>query len=187
MSNTLVIHPKDVTTDCLEVIYKDRDWDVVRDFEIATPELRKLVKEHDRIVMLGHGTPYGLLAGGYLLGKKKGFTRFHHFIVDGSFASLLRNKETFSIWCNSDKFFERYNIPGLHTGMIISEVGEEEYCLGRVWLTEEEMAKNMELFCGTFAKYIDLSPNEMKKKVLEEYVGDDPVTRYNRENILVLE
>ena len=71
--------------------------------------------------------------------------------------------------------------------MIISEVGEEEYCLGRVWLTEEEMAKNMELFCGTFAKYIDLSPNEMKTKVLEEYVGDDPVTRYNRENILVLE
>ncbi len=44
----------------------------------------------------------------------------------------------------------------------------------------------MELFCGTFAKYIDLPPEEMKRKVLEEYVGDDEVTRFNRERIIVL-
>jgi hypothetical protein len=48
------------------------------------------------------------------------------------------------------------------------------------------MDENMKLFCGAFAKYIDRSPEEMREKVLEEYVGDDPVTRYNRERIIVL-
>lgn len=184
--NTLVIHPQDVTTDCLSVIYENRDWDVVRDFEIKEKDLRELIKSHDRIIMLGHGTPQGLLAGGYLLGPNKGFTRFHHFIIQGNFVDILRGKETFSIWCNSDQFFRKYNLPGLHTGMIISEVSEEYYCLGRAWLDEEGMAKNMELFCGTFAKYVDLSPNEMREKVLGEYIGDDPVTKFNRERIIVL-
>ena len=48
------------------------------------------------------------------------------------------------------------------------------------------MARNMELFCGAFAKYIDLPPEEMRRRVLEEYVGDDEVTRFNRERIIVL-
>jgi hypothetical protein len=76
---------------------------------------------------------------------------------------------------------------GLHTGMIVSEVGEEMYIFKKVILDEEEMAKNMELFCGAFAKYIDLEPEEMKVKVLEEYVGDDEVTLFNRTNIRVLQ
>lgn len=148
--------------------------------------------------MLGHGTPYGLLAGG--IQKMKGdlegrsyFTRFHHYIVDGSLVEALRGKDTFSIWCNSDKFFSNYGLRGLHTGMIISELQEEFILPGALkaapWtppLNEEQMAKNMELFCGAFAKYIDLPPEECRKKVLEEYVGEDEVTQYNRERILVL-
>lgn len=183
-SNTLVIHPKDETTDCLSVIYEGRGWDVVRDPGINSKVLKKLIKSHDRIIMLGHGTPAGLLAGGYI--AEGHWVRFHHFIVDVSFANVLKGKETFSIWCNSDAFFRFHKLPGLHTGMIISEVGEEQYCFNRIFLSEEEMAKNMELFCGTFAKYIDLPPVEMKEKVLQEYIGDDPVTQFNRERIIVL-
>jgi len=148
--------------------------------------------------MLGHGTPFGLLAGG--IQKMKGdlegrsyFSRFHHYIVDDTLADALQGKDTFSIWCNSDKFFKVHGLKGLHTGMIISEVGEEVVLpgvfKGDIWtppLNEEQMAKNMELFCGTFAKYIDLTPEECRKRVLEEYVGEDEVTQYNRERILVL-
>lgn len=200
LSTTLVIHPKDKTTDCLSVIYEGRGWDVIRDYNTSRREVERQIRRHSRIIMLGHGTPYGLLAGGNIKGildRKTHFSRFHHYIVDDTLADALQGKDTFSIWCNSDKFFKVHGLKGLHTGMIISEVGEEVVLPGILsglaeddtWtppLNEEQMAKNMELFCGAFAKYIDLTPEECRKKVLEEYVGDDEVTLFNRERILVL-
>lgn len=185
LSNTLVVHPADPSTACLSVIYQGRGWDVITDWAIKEKKLREEIKLHDRIIMLGHGTPQGLLAGGYLWGHSE-WIRFHHYIIDGNFADILRSKETISIWCHSDLFFKKYKMKGLHTGMIISEVSEEMYILNRKWLTEEQMDENMKLFSEAFAKYIDRPPEEMREKVLEEYVGDDPVTRYNRERIIVL-
>lgn len=182
-SNTLVIHPKDLTTDCLAVIYEGRGWDVIRDYNTSPQEVLEAIKSHERIIMLGHGTPGGLLAGH---DSSYGFTRFHHFIVGAMHAEELKKKQTFSIWCNSDAFFKKHGIHGLHTGMIISEEDEEWAVLGRAPLDEEEMEVNMELFCGAFAKYIDLTPEECREKVLEEYVGDDEVTQFNRERIIVL-
>ena len=187
--NTLVIHPKDPSTDCLEVIYEGRGWTVIRDFDTQNEEVVRQIQAHDRIILLGHGTPNGLLAGSMvkLCSGKQIFHQFSRYIIDGSHAALLRVKETISIWCHSDAYFRHFRAGhGLHTGMIISEVSEEFYCLGRAVLNEKQMADNMKLFCGTFAKNIDLPPKEMKKKVLEEYVGDDEVTRYNRDRIIVL-
>ncbi len=186
---TLVIHPEDPSTDCLSVIYKSRDWTVIRDF--ATPQsiVEEQIRSHDRIILLGHGSPEGLLAGSVEQqpNGRKVFCRFSRYIVSAAQADLLKEKETFSIWCNSDAFFKKYRVGhGLHTGMIISEVGEELYCLGTAFLDEKQMVANMEIFCGAFAKYIDLPPEEMRLKVLEEYVGDDPVTKFNRERIVVL-
>lgn len=178
-SNILVIHPKDETTDCLTVIYKDRGWDVINDPGTSKEEVREAIESHDRIIMLGHGTPYGLLAAGE-------HGRFDHYIIDEDMMELLATKDTFSIWCNSDQYFKLMNIPGLHTGMIISEVMEELMILNEAPLNETQMAKNMKLFCGTFAKYIDLEPEEMKLRVLEEYVGEDRVTKFNRGNIIVI-
>lgn len=180
MVKTLVIHPEDVTTDCLSVIYEGRkDWTIVRDPSTSIEEIRRLIQKHDRVVMLGHGTPYGLLAA-------SGGWRFGRYIVDLSHRKLLSQKETYSIWCNSDEYFRRGSQKGFHTGMIISEVGEEVAILGRAVLNEEEMAKNMELFCGTCAKYFDLPPEEAREKILEEYVGEDKVTQFNRKRIIVL-
>lgn len=176
---TLVIHPKDITTDCLKVIYEKRpEWDVIRNPLTPRKVVEREIESHDRIIMLGHGTPYGLLAAG-----PSG--RFDHYIVDGNMIELLMEKETYSIWCHSDEFFAGWG-KGFHTGMIISEVGEEWYCLHKIVLNKEKMAKNMELFCGTCAKYFDLPPEEAREKILEEYVGDDEVTQFNRKNIVVL-
>ena len=195
MSTTLVIHPKDATTDCLSVIYEGRGWDVIRDYDTPRKKVVEEIRKHDRIIMLGHGGPSGLLAGAMKSwpGGRKHFNRFDHYIVNEECVDALRGKDTFSIWCNSDKFFRKYGLKGLHTGMIISEVGEEFFLPGassdEEWtlpLDEEQMAKNMELFCGAFAKYIDLTPEECRRRVLEEYVGDDEVTRYNRERIIIL-
>jgi len=184
MNRVLVIHPKDESTDCLSVIYKDRsDCDVITDIHTSDQEVRKAIQEHDVLIFLGHGTPGGLLCG-------DGRLRFARYIINKSHIPLLKDKTTFSIWCNSDEFFEM--IPGkggkgLHTRMIISELGEEYGVLGHAPLNVEEMANNMELFCGAFAKHMDTEhPEEMRRKVLEEYIGDDEVTKFNRERIVVL-
>lgn len=125
--------------------------------------------------MLGHGTNCGLLnpkLGGY--------------IIDDSFASILKEKETISIWCNSDQYFKRNNIKGFHTGMIISETYEALFVLGKMPLTKEETLENMMAFSNIVNKCIEKSPNEMKDYILANYNFSDEVTRFNKENIIVI-
>lgn len=178
--STLVIHPKDESTDCLSVIYEGKDWNVITDIHTTWEEIRDAIKCHDRLIFLGHGTPSGLLCA-----NDKG-VRFSRLIVDRQHIPHMKGKETFSIWCNSDLYFRGTGLYGLHTGMIVSEIMEEYAVFGQAPLSVSEMEENMKLFCNTFAKYIDLEPEEIKEKVLEEYVGSDPVTQYNRKNIITV-
>lgn len=87
MKTTLVIHPKDQTTDFLSEIYLDKNWTVIN-----TNTSKKFLKEqiltHDRIVMLGHGTEKGLLG-------------YDRYIIDSTLVYLLREKECVCIWCNN--------------------------------------------------------------------------------------
>ena len=59
---TLVIHPEDKSTDFLNPIYYGRDWTVIT--EGTKDEVRWAIDEHDHIIMMGHGTPQGLLSVG---------------------------------------------------------------------------------------------------------------------------
>ena len=109
---TLVIHPKDESTKILSTIYENHkdDWTIINNCDIPKSILIDRIKEHDRIIMMGHGTPGGLLnpVGGY--------------IIDSSFVYLLREKKEFvHIWCNADSFVNKYDLKGFTTGMIISE------------------------------------------------------------------
>jgi len=184
MKKTLVIHPKDPTTDVLCEIYRDRAWTIIRDPETSMNEIKRQIRLHDRIIMLGHGTPQGLLAS-HQEGEK--YTQFYRFIINSDLEYELRNKETLSIWCNSDAFFRKLGLKGLHTGMIISEVQEEMYVLGKEILTKEEMYENMKRFSEAFRKNIDEEDvEEMKRKILEEYTGKDEVTKHNREKIIII-
>ena len=114
MSNVLVIHPDDRSTDMLKAVYEGKGFDVITDGSISQGELIKAIEEHDTIIMLGHGTPYGLLA----VDKNIGFIGY--LIHDGH-AELLKTKKTYSMWCHSDAYFERHGMKGFHSGMIISE------------------------------------------------------------------
>lgn len=185
MSNTLVIHPDDRSTDFLKLIYEGKCYDVVNfdDNELIDYEPHEIkgilyndIEKHDRILLMGHGTHYGLL------NPKRG-----GFIVDDSFADLLNTKDIVSIWCFSDQFFKRNDIYNnqLHTGMIISEVLEQLYVLGRVYLNKDEQLKNMNMFAKAINECIEESPEKMREHILKNYVGEDPVTEFNRRNILV--
>jgi hypothetical protein len=176
MSSVLVIHPSDRSTDFLELIYAGRGYDVIRSCETTDEEIRAAIGSHDRILLMGHGCGLGLF-------NPKNYS----LMIDGSHAPLLREKETVSVWCFSDVYFRRHGIPGFHTGMIISETGEELVMLGSVPLDEDEVLENMKRFAGILGECIEESPERMREHILEKYVGEDPVTRFNRESILVLE
>lgn len=124
--------------------------------------------------MLGHGTPYGLInvhRGGY-------FINYSH-------AELLRSKETYSIWCWSDEFFRKFHLHGFHTGMIISEVDEEYFILGRAPLSDIAIYGNMVQFAQVCGESETMEPEQAAKYVKDNYIGNDEVTRYNRGHIYV--
>lgn len=178
MKKTLVIHPDDRSTDFLKIIYENHleDWDIINDCFITKEDLIEQIKSHDRIIMMGHGTPGGLL------NPKK-----WNYLISDEFAPLLAEKETISIWCNSDQYFRKHNIKGFHTGMIISEVAEARYVLHDTPLNKEETLNNMLAFARIVKNCIDDKPNEMKDYILKNYTFKDDVTQFNRGNIIVLE
>ena len=127
MKKTLVIHPSDRSTDFLTPIYMDlKSFPDFDDVTIITggmtkDEVNEEIKQHDRIMMMGHGSPGGLFSVGQ-------FDTSFGYIIDNSTVDLLRNKECIFIWCNADKFVEAHQLKGLYSGMFISEVMEANYC-----------------------------------------------------------
>ena len=118
---TLVIHPKDSTTDFLKPIYQALPDTTVVTGGVFKDEIIDLIMQHDRVIMLGHGTPHGLLAMDQFPG--------HNWnIIDHNMIPFLKRTENIFIWCHANKFVERYNLKGLYSGMFISEVSEANYC-----------------------------------------------------------
>jgi len=107
---TLVIHPKDETTDFLCNIYADKDWKVMNS-KLTKAALTKQIAAHDRIVMLGHGSEMGLL-------------QFRQLVIDKTFFPLLKEKSCVCIWCHADEFVNEHGLKAFYTGMFISELLE---------------------------------------------------------------
>ena len=179
---TLVIHPKDASTDFLARIYADKDWDIIRAWYKDQASLKWFMDRYDRIIMMGHGTPSGLLNTGTF------YKDWQPYAIDNFFVDLLQKKEAISIWCHSDQFARQYKLPGFHTGMIISEVREAQFVLGETPLTAEEALDNMNLFADAVGRHID-DPDllEMQRSIRKEYNRDDLVSVFNRKNIIMLD
>lgn len=179
---TLVIHPNDPTTEMLSLVYKDKDYTVIRDCNISKEELKKQINKHDKIIFLGHGTPNGLINPENV----RSFALNDLYLIDDSFAPLLKEKETLSMWCFSDRFFRKHNLKGFHTGMIISEVDEAKFMLGYSPLNKVELYENMVNLASIFGDCVEKTPEEIKSFILEKYQGDDDITIFNRKNIIVI-
>lgn len=164
---TLVIHPKDPTTDFLCPIYEGKDWNVIRTL-LSRSLLIQLVGEHDRIIMLGHGTESGLLG-------------FGQFIINSEFVFRLKHKQLVGIWCNADVFFKKYGLTGLYTGMIISEIGEA-YMMGLNNFNDKQIDESNELFAKTIKQHIE--DKDQHKLIVEGYRGENnPIIEYNNQRI----
>tara|TARA_R110000868_G_scaffold76573_2_gene220051 strand:- start:3454 stop:3987 length:534 start_codon:yes stop_codon:yes gene_type:complete len=167
---TLVIHPSDPSTDMLKAIYGGKEWTVVDDNHIPKSQLKELIKEHDRIIMLGHGTSYGLVNG----------TK-DRFLIDSTLVYLLRDKYCVCIWCNADEFVTRYELEGFYTGMIISE--DIEANMFNVNATTDEIASSNTIFSEACRLAVEADAKDMVKIVTENYVGVGEVFDFNRARI----
>lgn len=120
--STLVIHPHDESTHFLKPIYENIPDKTVITGGLSKVELNELIDSHDRVMMMGHGSPWGLFS----VGK---FTDAAPYIIDNTTVYLLLQKQnSVFIWCNADQFVNRHQLKGLYSGMFISEVGEAMYC-----------------------------------------------------------
>lgn len=168
-ANILVIHPKDVTTDVLSVIYRDINATVLRN-PVSKKTLKELIKAADRVIMLGHGTAYGL---GYLRNDQL------QPLIDSSLVYLLREKkDNIHIWCYADDFVKKYGLSGFSTGMFISEMQEAEY-LG-VDTDIDEINTSNANFARIIAENVNKSGAEILKALQKEYLNStSDVVSYN--------
>lgn len=154
--NILIIHPNDRTTDFLKSIYaplltlsevKESGYNVtVITGSKTKDEVRSLIEEADQIIVLGHGSSYGLLA----MGK---FDTKSIYIIDDTMVAALGNKPNIYIWCNADRFVNRYHLKGFFSGMFISEVQEATY--ERVYGIDQEMVtESNDLFAEMMGNWI---------------------------------
>lgn len=136
---TLVIHPKDSSTDFLIPIYeKIKDALVIRNTNLELRKINWQILNHDRIIMCGHGCPDGLFGTNGL-------------VISDENISALRNKELIGIWCNADVFFNEHRLDGIFSGMFISEI-EEGYAHG-VFCDQKTVDESN----NTFAKILGAS------------------------------
>jgi hypothetical protein len=163
---TLVIHPDDRTTDFLKTIYEGKGYTVITDRRLDIKDIIKKIKKHNRIMMMGHGCPYGLLM-------------YTEIFMNPHFIKLLKTKECVCIWCNSDKYVEREGLHGFYTGMFISEVGEAWYY--GIKIDQEGINYSNNLFVQLMKDIIE-SPNILTE-IKSSYVGDSEVIKFNNDRL----
>lgn len=175
----LVIHPKDRSTDFLKTVYEDLDATVVTG-GVSKPELKEMVRAHDQVLMMGHGTQFGLMG----VGQFKGYGN----IVDDSFAELLAEKDnSVFIWCNADQYVDHNELKGFYTGMFISEVGEAR-CMGMPLAKQNTVTESNEWFVKAMGRAANDDPEAMHSYVKHDY-GElacrNPVAHYNHKRLYV--
>lgn len=179
MSNkVLIIHPDN---ECVEfpiyqTLYKGKPYTIVDNPSIADAELRKLIEEHDVIVILGCFLHEGLLAKNIDTGKD-------FLLIDDTHVELLKRKIVYSI--SGKRYFEERGVPGLHTGTILTSGFEAT--LYEVEGTEEEIVNSALRLMTIIGDTLNIpSTREKRAKIFAEYNGIDPISIFNKKEIIAL-
>jgi len=178
----LIIHPTDRSTDFLKPIYANITDATILQGGTSKAQVAKLISEHDRIIMLGHGSPYGLFSIGQFVGE-------NGYVIDESMVPLLLDKECISIWCNADQFMNRHQLYGFYSGMFISEVGEAMYC-GLPGMEQETVTASNDYFAELLGEVINEPLSVIHEHVIDNYgllTEDNPVALYNHNRLYLAE
>jgi hypothetical protein len=176
---TLIVHPKDKTTDFLSPIYADLEDKTVITGGITKPEVQKFIESHDRVLMLGHGSPFGLM-------NPNQFPDAGFYIVDESMVSALKNKSnSIFIWCYANQFVQRHGLEGLNCAMFLSETKEADY-YGIDNIEGDLIDQSNERFVSIVSKYINEPLRVLYQKLVFEYyllAKINPIARFNIERL----
>jgi len=161
----LVIHPNDPSTEFLREIYANVNCTVIRN-RTSYDQLHDLVEAHDRVVMLGHGSPAGLFGwnGDLSINKRM--------------AWYLKGKDNVYIWCHADKYVHWCDLKGFSSGMFISET--EEAAMYDIKASRAAVEISNYAFAFTLGRVIDKPSDIIYETVKREYVDEScPVINFN--------
>ena len=177
--STLIIHPQDPSTNFLKPIYATIQDKTVITGGVTRVELVNLIQSHNRVMMLGHGTPEGLLNMGQ-------FPDSTLYVIDRWMAPLLAEKEqNVFIWCHADKFVERHGLKGFYSGMFVSEYGEL-WGISLFGISLLQIDGSNKLFASIVSKHINEPSGILYQNVIQEYgvlAQTNPVAQYNLERL----
>ena len=176
-SDTIVFHQTDPTTVMLDPIYEGKGWDVYKGSEWSGPldveHIHELIKRHEKIVCLGHGTPRGLLSG----------------IIGEDEVPLLKDKKIFSMWCYAATFWKKNGFQGhgiLTSDNFPSEVWEcKSACNANV--SSDWIFDNMMLAGEVAGKAIDISwedPEAACELFRKEYSEQSKITTEDERKVV---
>ncbi len=192
-TKTLVIHPDDPSTDFLTPIYDNIFQATVVTGGVSKDELKQMIAYHDRVIMLGHGSPHGLFSVGMFNDSREAIypQRFNYaYAIDSTMVELLNQKESnVFIWCNADQFVNRHKLKGFYSGMFISEVSEATYC-GLPGTEQKQVDISNHYFAQILGEAINDPINQTYDYVLDNYgllVEDNPVALYNHSRLYLAE
>jgi hypothetical protein len=176
---TLVIHPTDHSTEFLTAIYVNLSNKTVIKGGVSKTELRELIEAHDRVLMLGHGSPYGLLSRGQ-------FFEVGSYVIDASMAPALKKKSNcMYIWCYADQFVQKHGLSGLSTGMFISELGEADYW-GFEDIDESLINQSNDRFAWIISVHLSQPIEILYRNLLSKYESlarINPIAKFNLERL----
>jgi hypothetical protein len=177
--STLIVHPRDPSTFFLKAIYAPIPNKTIITGGINKTELRKLIETHDRVIMLGHGSPWGLMSVGQ-------FSYGGNYIIDLTMGDLLIvKKDNIYIWCNADQFVKGNQLSGFFSGMFVSEISEGNFY--DFWeLEQQTIDESNHGFAGIVSRYINEPLDVLYKNVLRDYrvlSETNPIAQFNLERL----
>ena len=176
--SVLVIHTdkENAGFEIFQTLYMDKPYTVVDKPDTSPEELRQLITEHGVVIIIGCFCHDGLLATNPV-------TRKDFVLIDDSYIELLRQKNVYSI--GGRRYFERHNVPGLHTGTILTSSFEAS--LYEIDAPEEKIINSALRLISIIGDTIHLqTPCEKKAIILTKYSGETPVEKFNIGNIIEL-
>jgi hypothetical protein len=188
-NDAIVIHPNDDSTRFLKRLYSGYGEQTLLTEENNNKVIKEaLMNESDRriLMMLGHGCPQGLFAPRKDKNYQNGIDQFGRLIINASHVQILRKKLCIGIWCYAVDFARKYNLHGLFSGMIISEVEEAQDC-GMYEFTKEEMQMYNQDFAEALYDCINKYPLNEVPQAMENYVSNpNRLELFNYSNLYYL-
>jgi hypothetical protein len=176
---TLIIHPKDKSTHFLDIVYNPIPNKTIITGGVTQNKLIKLIEEHDRVMMCGHGSPLGLFSVGQFPDTKG-------YVIGSNMVETLSKKDnSIFIWCNADQFVNYHKLKGFYSGMFISEVGEAYYC-GLPGTKQDSVDESNYGFVNMLSECINETQEVMYDTIMENYgkiAEVNPVALYNHKRL----